>query len=286
MSEVTTEIAEKIVASNIEVHRQEADIYDAMHTEIFGVHEQRRFNADLELIAQHLPVNSVIRVLDLGCGTGNLTLKYLARGYSVKAVDLSPEMVARLRAKVPASCRPRIDIQVCDACVAVSDPATRQTYDLVSFSSVLHHLPDYNLVVERALEQLKPGGLLWVCHEPLKISKCQGSASKRILGTLLQLVDSLYIYARKAMVYGLKTLRTRRLVHRIDYSWSDYHAIKGIDTNDLIRRIKDRGAEIISYSEHNSRYCSFLAFIDSKWQTAPPNEFGFIARSLHASSKS
>jgi ubiquinone/menaquinone biosynthesis C-methylase UbiE len=40
--------------------------------------------------------------LDLGCGTGNLTLRLVARGLRVTGIDLSPEMLDVARQKAPA----------------------------------------------------------------------------------------------------------------------------------------------------------------------------------------
>lgn len=42
------------------------------------------------------------RALDLGCGTGSSTAPLFARGYSVLACDISPEMVGIARSKFPA----------------------------------------------------------------------------------------------------------------------------------------------------------------------------------------
>jgi len=39
------------------------------------------------------------RILDLGCGTGEDAIHFSQRGIHVTAIDLSPEMIARLRAK-------------------------------------------------------------------------------------------------------------------------------------------------------------------------------------------
>src|SRR2546421_73937 len=41
------------------------------------------------------------RALDLACGTGNSTGPLLARGYSVRACDISPRMIAQARRKYP-----------------------------------------------------------------------------------------------------------------------------------------------------------------------------------------
>jgi SAM-dependent methyltransferase len=41
------------------------------------------------------------RALDLACGTGNSTEPLLARGYSVRACDISPQMISEARRKYP-----------------------------------------------------------------------------------------------------------------------------------------------------------------------------------------
>jgi ubiquinone/menaquinone biosynthesis C-methylase UbiE len=41
------------------------------------------------------------RALDLACGTGNSTGPLLARGYAVRACDISPEMIGEARRKYP-----------------------------------------------------------------------------------------------------------------------------------------------------------------------------------------
>src|SRR5215217_5986094 len=53
------------------------------------------------LLAPLLP-QAPATVLDLGCGTGSLSVLLAERGYDLTGVDLSPRMVERARAKAAA----------------------------------------------------------------------------------------------------------------------------------------------------------------------------------------
>ncbi|WP_448641190.1 class I SAM-dependent methyltransferase [Geodermatophilus sp. URMC 63] len=92
------------------------------------------------------------RVLEVGCGGGDLAVLLAERVTRVDAVDRSPEMVALARARVPAA------VRVVAADVLDLDlPAGG--YDAVVSTSVLHHLP-----LEEALRSwaaaVRPGGVV------------------------------------------------------------------------------------------------------------------------------
>jgi SAM-dependent methyltransferase len=69
------------------------------------------------------------RILDLACGTGNVTAELLRRGYEVEGADASPAMLAVARRKLPAAvalhCRDMRDLPLpgppFDACVCLFD---------------------------------------------------------------------------------------------------------------------------------------------------------------------
>lgn len=100
-------------------------------------------------------------VLDVGCGTGDLTLEVSRRVGStglVAGIDAAPEMVARARQKARRR-HLAIDFRV--------EPVEQlsfadQTFDVVVSSLVFHHLPDG--VKQQGLVEihrvLKPGGRL------------------------------------------------------------------------------------------------------------------------------
>jgi SAM-dependent methyltransferase len=97
-------------------------------------------------------------VLDVGCGTGIDALFLGANGVNVTAVDISPEMIARLRVAAEGL-GDRIDARV----LAVQDLATLepQGFDgLISAFAGLSTLPDLSNFARDAAHLVRPGGHL------------------------------------------------------------------------------------------------------------------------------
>lgn len=100
-------------------------------------------------------------VLDVGCGTGDLTLAVKARtgpAGRVAGIDASPEMIAVARRKA-AHAQSEIDFRV-SAVEAL--PFPEASFDVVVSSLMMHHLP--HAVKRQGLSEirrvLKPGGRL------------------------------------------------------------------------------------------------------------------------------
>jgi 2-polyprenyl-3-methyl-5-hydroxy-6-metoxy-1,4-benzoquinol methylase len=92
------------------------------------------------------------RVLDVGCGAGELVRALAARVDRVDAIDRDPGMVALARRGAPAN----VHVQQADV-LDVALPAGG--YDAVLSSSVLHHLP-LEPALTRMAGWLRPGGVL------------------------------------------------------------------------------------------------------------------------------
>ena len=280
---VTADIADKVLRSNIEAHQLEAPIYDLLHPEIFGSSEQSRIRRDLDLIASAMPKEPVPWALDIGCGTGNLTLKLIRLGCRVRAVDISAEMLERLRAKLGPFETDWVELVESSAEEVLADKCTYGTWDVISFSSVLHHLPDYEAALRHALHQLRPGGILYVCHEPLQKSEIGIGLASTMLSRILEGLDTLYILTRKSFIYLIQSWKTRTFQGRIDYSWSDYHSKSGIDARRNLKQLESAGAQVLLYETYRSRYSSLLASFDSRLKLLEDSHFRFILQRIAGS---
>ena len=98
------------------------------------------------------------RVLDLGCGPGRNAVWLAKAGFSVDAIDLSPEALAWARERADEA---GVDVGfTCGDAFSASLPSAE--YDLVYDSGCLHHLPPHRRVSYLALLDriLVPGGHL------------------------------------------------------------------------------------------------------------------------------
>lgn len=95
-------------------------------------------------------------VLDIGCGTGSLSVVLASLGYAVTGIDLSPEMIVRAEAKAKASGH-AITFQVMDAAFPQFPP---EQFDAIVCRHLLWALPELDQVLLRWERLLKLGGRL------------------------------------------------------------------------------------------------------------------------------
>jgi 2-polyprenyl-3-methyl-5-hydroxy-6-metoxy-1,4-benzoquinol methylase len=120
-----------------------------------GLHDPSVLAAWTRLLKTSLKPNKAA-ILDVGCGTGSLSIVLANLGYEVTGIDLSPEMISLAEAKAMALHRP-IQFCVMDAAYPQFPP---QQFDAVLCRHVLWALPQMDKVLRRWIRLLKPGGRL------------------------------------------------------------------------------------------------------------------------------
>jgi ubiquinone/menaquinone biosynthesis C-methylase UbiE len=109
-----------------------------------------------QLLGRLLPPGG--RVLDIGCGTGSLSVLLAQAGYQVTGIDFAPAMVERARAKAAAA-----GLDIAFAVGDAADPAfPAESFDIVLGRHILWAIPDIptSTVLERWAALLRPGGRL------------------------------------------------------------------------------------------------------------------------------
>jgi len=101
-------------------------------------------------------LDSPASVLDMGCGTGSLSVVMAELGYGVTGADFSPAMIALAQEKATCAGYP-IAFYIMDA----SHPTfPSQQFDVIVCRHLLWALPDPAQVLERWINLLKPNGQL------------------------------------------------------------------------------------------------------------------------------
>lgn len=152
-----------VLRTNELFHDLEGAAYATVHPEIFE-REKMRWE---RLTDAYLPKNKALVALDLGSGTGfvgECLLAHMRAESRLICADISKEMlnvsVERLTALFKNSQVEPLHMR--DERIALPDEAA----DVITMNSVLHHIPDSDLFLKEIYRVLKPGGLLFIGHEP------------------------------------------------------------------------------------------------------------------------
>ena len=120
-----------------------------------GLHDPVVRNAWKNLLVNWLPSHPG-SVLDIGCGTGSLSVLMAELGHEVTGIDLSPAMIARAKAKAEAA-NYSISFQIMDA----SNPEfPAQQFKAIVCRHLLWALPERARVLQRWSNLLVPNGRL------------------------------------------------------------------------------------------------------------------------------
>ena len=122
------------------------------------------------------------RALDIGCGTGALTLRAAQKGAKVKGIDVNSRMLEIANKRV-AEAKLEQNVELCEIGVVELEDEAAESYDIVMsglcFSELTEDELIYSLKVVKKI--LKPGGILLIADEVMP-----QNIPKRILYRLLR----------------------------------------------------------------------------------------------------
>jgi S-adenosylmethionine-dependent methyltransferase len=230
---------EKITAAeaNRRFYRQYAERYDEVECCAASGAERRWLADRIDRSLRAIPRDPV-RVLDAGGGTGTASSILLDRGLEPVLVDVSPEMLAEWTRK--SALRGR-------AARTINEPLERffqtaqEPWDLIVFSSVLHHLEDAALVLGAAAGRLARGGVILTAHDPTRADRLTRSL-RRVDWTAYAFVHDRRMLAASAMA----RLRSARSVQSVHVGRkAERHAVDGLDETRLAATLAAAGLEVL-----------------------------------------
>jgi len=172
------------------------------------------------------------RVLDLGCGTGALTLRAAQKDAKVKGIDVSSQMleIAQERARKAGLAQ---NIELSEMGVAELGSEESESYDVVTSGLCFSELTDDELTyaLKEAERILKPGGLLLVADEVQP-----RSISKRALTRLIRFPLAIITY----LLTQTTTRAVKDLPERIEEAGFSIESIRLSRMEDFIELVAEK----------------------------------------------
>ncbi len=112
------------------------------------------FSAELDKI---VPDHSGLAILEFGCGTGLVGLRYAEKAASLNMVDASPAMLDVLRTKAEARAS-HVTVHEGTLSMLVGQAVAPESADWIISNMALHHVKDIPALIGELHRLIKPGG--------------------------------------------------------------------------------------------------------------------------------
>ena len=251
----------KVAEANRQYYQKTAQMYDQTETCVTDEQTQQQLEADLDrILALFNQRAKSLRALDACGGSGNVALKLLKRRVSVTLFDISQNQLDIFKQKCDT--QGFIATTMCGE-IGQCFLQDNNLYDLIVFSSALHHLEDIPSILALAYEHLAENGLLFTVFDPT----AKSNYKKITKFTLwLDYVAFKIINQTNDLPSALKRRLSRTLAGYTQYSkdakqtielsdetlgvLAEYHVEQGIDDFALIEQSKQLGYELVWHERY------------------------------------
>jgi len=258
---------QKIVEANVRTYAEIAEQYDRIETCVVSRRCQTMLEEDIDEILQMLRRSGSckdIYALDACGGSGNIALKLLTRYVRVVLCDVSPELIKAFDCK----CKER-GFEAETVCQEIGSflSSTEKRFDLIVFSSALHHIEDYTGVLLLSKNRLNKGGVIYTVFDGTKrglLSYLIMTADYlvfEILNRPSKIISGIFKKIKRVKAGHMSDLNSKE---KLELTWentgvlAEYYASSGIDDITLVNRLSQQGLEVIWHKRYpDARYTFF-----------------------------
>jgi len=217
----------------------DAELYEARHSFVF------KFGEDLIGLLNPEPGE---RILDLGCGPGQLTAKIAERGAEVLGLDSSPEMIGQARQNYP-----KLRFVLEDA----ARMSFHNEFDAIFSNAALHWMLDMSAVAKSIAGALRQGGRLVaelggkgnIHHIESAVRRVLSDAGRVVppsrtvfpsIGEYARILEACHLEIRSAVLFDRPTLLEGDggMDNWLQqFSWYHFEALPGSERAGALKRV-------------------------------------------------
>jgi len=151
---------------NMASERQLDDAFKQVSKATFQA-QMPKFRKLIERFDGHLPLDPKLRYLDIGCGTGELTMAFAKLGAGgITGVDILPRSIERAR-KLASEVGVAEQVNFICQDVHAWFPAAEERYDVVLSFDALEHIEQPEQFLRKMADLVTPGGIAVLAFGPL-----------------------------------------------------------------------------------------------------------------------
>lgn len=188
-----------------------------------------------DAIRSHAPkTTSPLKILEVGCGPGYMTLELARGGYQVVGIDISPDCIdaARHFADVDPWQVERGGLTYIAADFFTTEELLAGSFDAVVFVGALHHFKDQQKIMRRVSNLLVKNGII-LAHEPTRDRITEGNAIFiNLLRVLLSQSGGFYSKCPIPSTLEEQEKQIKRVFSELKYEDTDGRKIQSANDND------------------------------------------------------
>lgn len=250
---------ERVAEANKQSYKKSANRYDKTETCVVSRRLQIKLQKDLDaILAQINGSDNKLHALDACGGSGNASLKLLKRNVEVTLCDISPELIEIFKKK----CLKQGYTKYSTVCQEIGEylSKTKQKFDLIVFSSALHHIEDYASILQLSAKRLKPKGFIYTIFDPIKWKF--PSFQVVWIDYILHVASTYPKELVSSIVNRLIKNDNEGICSEADVgSLAEYHVRSGIDDYSLVDFLKSIGSDVILHERYFDARHKFFRLI-------------------------